>query len=133
MCNETACTRIPLVSRIRAVNSSVGTAAYGSALASMMSIASSDTAALRLDAPSPIPQPGKELGHLLVRLPPTLEPPPQTADVSDQLVAGVDRHDETLGSDVRGPQQHRRDVSEHGVDDRIRGNDVGPRVERQQA
>ena len=90
--------RRPPSARVR--NMIVGTAACGSARAPTTSKCRS------VIAPAPATV-GEELVELSVGLAAAVEAAPQPAQVPDQLVAGVDRHDEALGT-VTGRSAHRR-------------------------
>src|SRR5579859_5784566 len=124
-----AWTVAPVASCSRRPNMMVGTAAYTSTVAPVTPIESSAIAAPGDDA-GPSPYRIEERGHLMVGLTATVEAPPQPAEVTDQLVARVDGHDEALGGVTIAADQHGFDVGLEGSHHRVGGFDLAPRVER---
>ena len=70
----------------------------------------------------------------VVRLAPAVEALPQPAEVADELVARVDRHEEALRSPAVavGADEEGLDVGRQRGERRVGGDDLVPRVEREQ-
>ena len=77
---------------------------------------------------------GEEDAERGARLGPSVEALPQPAQLPDQLVARVDRHDEALGltGAVVDADEQRLDVGSHVGELGMIGDEVVPRVERQE-
>ena len=129
-CRATACTTSS-PAEMRSRSTSVGWTAYRSARAPTTSNERSVIGRCLRRARAHLGEEGVERG---ARLGPSVEALPQPAQLPDQLVARVDRHDEALGlaGAVVDADEQRLDVRRHVGELGVVGDEIIPGVERQQ-